>query len=71
MNKTQKSIETRDLQPGMVLSFTGAKVLTHPYSGISTGRGKVDFIVETKSGAKIQKSWNRHTIVVINCDEQI
>lgn len=62
---TTKSIETRDLTPGMVLAFTYAEVLTHPTSGISTGRGKVDFIVKTKGGAIIQKSWNRHTLVNI------
>ncbi len=50
----------------MVLTFTGDKVLTHPYAGLSTQRGKVDFIVETKKGHKIQKSWNRHTLVKIN-----
>lgn len=61
-----KSIETRYLTPGMVLRWTGDTVMTHPTAGISTKSGKVDFIVKTKKGSMVQKSWNRHTLIAVS-----
>jgi hypothetical protein len=61
-----KTVETRDLTPGMVLRWTGATVMTHPTAGISTRRSKVDFIVKNKNGSMIQKSWNRHTLIAVS-----
>lgn len=61
-----KSVETRYLEPGMVLRWTGDTVVTTPTSGISTKSGKLDFIVKTKKGSMIQKSWNRHTLIAVS-----
>ena len=58
-----RSVETRDLKPGMVLAFTGEEVMTVPYAGLKTARGKVDFVVKSKSGSMIRKTWNRHTLI--------
>lgn len=62
--KTQ-TIEVRDLKPGMVIRYTRDEIVSHPTSGISTSKNKMDFIVKTPKGAMIQKSWNRHTLVAI------
>lgn len=60
-----KTVETRDLTPGMILRWTGATVMTHPTAGISTGRGKMDLIVKTKAGTMVSKSWNRNTLIAV------
>lgn len=64
-NAMTKSIQTRDLKPGMEMAYTHDIVQTHPYSGLSTKRGKLDFIVKTPKGHMVQKSWNRHTFIAI------
>lgn len=66
-----KSIETRDLKPGMILAFTHDEVLTHPVSLLKTAKGKVDFAVRTRKGHIVQKTWNKHTLVNILTDEII
>lgn len=62
---TTRTIEARDLKPGMILRYTKDEVITHPTAGISTQRGKMDFIVKTPKGHMVQKSWNRHTLIAI------
>lgn len=59
------SKETRDLKPGDILAFTKAEVISTPVSLMKTPKGRLDFVVKTKSGNFIQKSWNRHTLINI------
>ena len=63
---TMQSIETRGLKVGDVLTFTRDTVMSRPVALLKTKPGKVDFVVRTKSGSVLQKSWNRHTIVCID-----
>lgn len=66
MNADFKTVETKDLTPGMILRWTGDEVITHPTAGISTVKGKMDFVVKTKKGFMKQKSWNRNTLIAIS-----
>lgn len=61
-----KTIETRDLQVGMVLHFTKEEVVYAPSSGIDTPRGKVDLYVISKAGLTRKKTWNRHTLIAVS-----
>lgn len=63
--ETMKSVEVRDLKPGMVLAFTNLEVVTTPVSLVKTQKGKLEFVAKNKRGELISKSWNRHTLVNI------
>lgn len=43
------------------VTSAGEKVVVAPSAGISTPSGKVDLVVETSTGKRLSKTWNKRT----------
>ena len=57
-----KTIEVKDIKPGMVLFYTKEAVLTYPCE--LSKRGNMDFMVNSSDGI-VRKSFNRHKLVAV------
>jgi len=62
-------IPAGQLQPGMVLSATGATVLSGPEAGVRTPSGKVELTIKTRSGVRRSVTWGKHTKIGVRSAE--
>jgi hypothetical protein len=63
--KQYKTIEVRDLQIGMVLTWTNELVIDRPISYIKTPSGKLQLSLRKNDRTRLAV-WNRHTLIAVN-----
>lgn len=57
-----KTVRVTDLKTGDTLS-SGAKVISNPFAGVRTPRGKVEIGIEYTNGQRVLRIWNKSTTV--------